>query len=302
MPAKKATKATTKKVETAKAAPKKSAVAPAAKKTVAAKAAPSKAATAKKAAAAPAKKSSPAAVKNSATPAKKVAAPVKKSAPAPKPAAAKAVAASRKPAPAPAPKAAVNKKTAPAPKAAPAKKAAPVKVAPKPFVPIKPAKAAPKKAAPAKKAPSVKAAKAPDIKLITVPRTISAAKTPSGELTARAKHFHKIRDILLRQKQTLLTEAEQAMNALPEQTVFPDLGDQATAETDRNFMLRLRGREQKLIKKIEEAIERIDTNEYGLCDSCGEEIQVSRLEARPVTTMCIDCKTEQEEEERLQGE
>ena len=67
-------------------------------------------------------------------------------------------------------------------------------------------------------------------------------------------------------------------------------------------MLRLRGREQKLIKKIEEAVERIDTYVYGICDSCGEEIEISRLEARPVTTMCIDCKTEQEEEERLQGD
>ncbi len=92
------------------------------------------------------------------------------------------------------------------------------------------------------------------------------------------------------------------MNALPEQTVFPDLGDQASAETDRSFMLRLRGREQKLLKKIEEAIERIDKGEYGICDVCGEEIGIKRLEARPVTTMCIECKTEQEEEEKLQAQ
>jgi DnaK suppressor protein len=91
------------------------------------------------------------------------------------------------------------------------------------------------------------------------------------------------------------------MNALPEQTVFPDLGDQATAETDRNFMLRLKGREQRLLNKIEEALERIDSGGYGICDSCGENIKIPRLEARPVTTLCIECKTEQEEEEKLLG-
>jgi DnaK suppressor protein len=89
------------------------------------------------------------------------------------------------------------------------------------------------------------------------------------------------------------------MNSLPEQTVFPDLGDQASAETDRNFMLRLKGREQRLLNKIEEAIERIDEGKYGICESCGEPIRTPRLEARPVTTLCIECKTEQEEEEKL---
>ena len=90
-----------------------------------------------------------------------------------------------------------------------------------------------------------------------------------------------------------------ALNELPEQTVFPDLGDQASAEIDRNFMLRLRGRERKLLKKIEEALERITLNTFGICDKCGEDINIKRLEARPVTTMCIDCKTLQEEEEKL---
>jgi DnaK suppressor protein len=91
------------------------------------------------------------------------------------------------------------------------------------------------------------------------------------------------------------------MNSLPDQTIFPDLGDQATAETDRNFMLRLRGREQRLLKKIDDALERIDSGVFGICEVCGEEIHIKRLEARPVTTMCIDCKTAQEEEEKLMG-
>ena len=64
-------------------------------------------------------------------------------------------------------------------------------------------------------------------------------------------------------------------------------------------MLKLKGRERKLLAKIDEAIEKIDNGTYGICESCGEEINIKRLEARPVTTMCIECKTEQEEEEKL---
>ncbi len=115
---------------------------------------------------------------------------------------------------------------------------------------------------------------------------------------ARSSRFQKIKDILLQQKAALLSEAEVALNELPGQSAFPDMGDQASAETDTNFMLRLRGREQRLLKKIEEALERIDNNTFGICDDCGLEIDVKRLEARPVTTMCIECKIHQEEDEK----
>jgi DnaK suppressor protein len=83
-----------------------------------------------------------------------------------------------------------------------------------------------------------------------------------------------------------------------EQTSFPDPTDQATVETDRNFDLRIRDRERKLIKKIDQAINRIKESNFGVCDSCGGSISVKRLQARPVTTLCIDCKTSQEIEER----
>jgi DnaK suppressor protein len=119
------------------------------------------------------------------------------------------------------------------------------------------------------------------------------------DLSQREEMIQKIKMKLIRQKEALLNEAESALNELPGQTMFPDLGDQATAETDRNFMLRLRGREQRLLKKIEEAIERIDNGSFGICDDCGNEIDIKRLDARPVTTMCIECKTLQEEEEKL---
>lgn len=142
------------------------------------------------------------------------------------------------------------------------------------------------------------AKKAPAKKKAVAKKKSSSSKA----LGQREKKILAIKEKLLEQKQFLMAEAEQAMNALPEQTVFPDLGDQASAETDRSFMLRLRGREQKLLKKIEEAIERIENSDYGICEVCGEEIGIKRLEARPVTTMCIECKTEQEEEEKLQGQ
>ncbi len=120
-------------------------------------------------------------------------------------------------------------------------------------------------------------------------------------LSIREKKILDIRKKLVAQRKALLSEAEEALNALPGQTIFPDLGDQASAEIDRNFMLRLRGREQKLLKKIEAAIEKIDNGTFGICEVCGQEIDIKRLEARPVTTMCIECKIEQEEEEKLRG-
>jgi len=124
-------------------------------------------------------------------------------------------------------------------------------------------------------------------------------QTDTKRMSSRDKKILEIRKKLIERRETLLTEAGEALNELPGQTVFPDLGDQATAEIDRNFMLRLRGRERKLLKKIDDAIDRIDQGTFGICDKCGEEINIKRLEARPVTTMCIDCKTQQEEEEKL---
>ncbi len=82
---------------------------------------------------------------------------------------------------------------------------------------------------------------------------------------------------------------------------FPDLSDQATAESDQSFSIRLKEREQKLLKKIDEALERMAAKTYGICTSCGEEIPYQRLKARPVTTLCIQCKTLQEEQEKIRG-
>jgi DnaK suppressor protein len=119
------------------------------------------------------------------------------------------------------------------------------------------------------------------------------------EQKERERRIQEIRKRLIEERERLLKEAETALNALPEEELYADMGDQAQSDLDKNFMLRLRSREQKLLKKIELAIEKIDNGTYGICEVCGCEIGIKRLEARPVTTMCIECKTEQEEEERL---
>lgn len=125
-------------------------------------------------------------------------------------------------------------------------------------------------------------------------------KTPQkGSETERTKKFQEIRKHLLRQREDLLSGAGATRNTLPDESSFPELGDQASAEINRNFTLRLRERERKLLKKIDTAIEKIDGGAYGICEVCGQEIGTKRLEARPVTTMCIECKTEQEAEEKL---
>ena len=81
---------------------------------------------------------------------------------------------------------------------------------------------------------------------------------------------------------------------------FPDPTDRASLESDRNFLLRIKDRERKLIMKVKEALDRIENGTFGICESCGKPISEKRLMARPVTTQCIDCKTEDEKKERIE--
>ncbi len=122
---------------------------------------------------------------------------------------------------------------------------------------------------------------------------------PKKLLSERELAIHEIKKQLLLQREKLLTDAGIAINSLPSTNVLSEIGDQASLEIDRNFMLKLKERERKLLKKIDKAIEKIETNSYGICEACGEDIDVKRLVARPVTDLCIACKTEQEEEEKL---
>ena len=97
----------------------------------------------------------------------------------------------------------------------------------------------------------------------------------------------------------------QADNTLLEMTTpkenFADPTDRASHETERNFELRIRDREHKLIKKVKKALQRIDDGSFGICESCGEKISIKRLKARPVTTQCIECKTRDEVMEKALG-
>ena len=102
------------------------------------------------------------------------------------------------------------------------------------------------------------------------------------------------------QLRTLIQEAEKTVNGMVQERNgdFPDPTDRASLESDRNFLLRIKDRERKLITKVKEALERIDNGTYGICESCGKPISEKRLIARPVTTECIECKTEEEQKER----
>ena len=100
----------------------------------------------------------------------------------------------------------------------------------------------------------------------------------------------------------LLNQAGNTVSGMTEtKENFPDPTDRAALEADRNFMLRIRDREAKLIKKIKAALERIGNDTYGICESCGEDITLKRLKARPVTTQCIDCKSKEEALEKALG-
>ena len=109
-------------------------------------------------------------------------------------------------------------------------------------------------------------------------------------------HFRAILDSL---KGELVDDIERTVHTMQDEaTVFADPNDRASQESDIALALRNRDRERKLIKKIDETIARIEAGEYGYCDSCGVEIGLKRLEARPTATLCIDCKTLEEMRER----
>jgi DnaK suppressor protein len=119
-------------------------------------------------------------------------------------------------------------------------------------------------------------------------------------LTKNKLEFFK--NLLNERLDELFDEANRTVSGMTsEKTNLPDPSDRATLESDRNFTLRIRDRERKLIGKIREALERIEFGTYGICDECGEEIGEERLKARPVTTLCIECKKRQENKERVRG-
>jgi len=156
------------------------------------------------------------------------------------------------------------------------------------------------------KKPAAKTAtkKAPAKKTVKTAAKKSAAK--KGAASKRTKtpkiddRWAEIRDQLEQRRAELAGEARRTIDdsLSQEKEQMAEIGDRATEEIDDTFQARLKGREAKLIAKIDETLGRIARGEYGLCESCGEEIAYKRLLARPVATLCIDCKTAQERQEK----
>ncbi|HHC24637.1 MAG TPA: RNA polymerase-binding protein DksA [Desulfobacterales bacterium] len=110
------------------------------------------------------------------------------------------------------------------------------------------------------------------------------------------------KELLTNRLEDLLSQADDTVSGMTAQKEnFPDPTDRASLESDRNFMLRIRDREHKLIKKIKKALLRIEEGTFGVCDKCGEDINIERVRARPVTTQCIECKTKEEALEKALG-
>ena len=131
-----------------------------------------------------------------------------------------------------------------------------------------------------------------------VPTKASAKKRTT---TSKKAKYPDIRRDLERQRAAILNEAGEVLTHRENLEAFPDISDQASAEVDQNFSMRILDRERKLLKKIDEALERMNTATYGICERCDGEIPHKRLKARPVTTLCIECKTLQEQEEQARG-
>lgn len=114
------------------------------------------------------------------------------------------------------------------------------------------------------------------------------------------KDLKRFKDLLDAERATLIKKANKTLTeeATLDVNELPDEIDQASAEYNQSFIFRLRDREKYYLSKIDKALKKIDDGVFGICESCDEEISTKRLEARPVTTLCIRCKEEQEMEER----
>ncbi len=139
----------------------------------------------------------------------------------------------------------------------------------------------------------------PGVRLVggIVPYTVER-----GEEYMNERQLEHFRNILLAWKRTLMEEVDRTVHHMKDEAAnFPDPNDRATQESEFSLELRTRDRERKLIKKIDEALDVVEADEYGYCESCGIEIGIRRLEARPTATLCIDCKTLDEIRERQMG-
>lgn len=120
-----------------------------------------------------------------------------------------------------------------------------------------------------------------------------------GEEYMNEKQIEHFRDILQGWKNELMQEVDRTVDHMKDDAAnFPDPADRASQEEEFSLELRTRDRERKLIKKIDESMDMLDNGDYGYCETCGVEIGIRRLEARPTATQCIDCKSLDEIKEK----
>lgn len=130
-------------------------------------------------------------------------------------------------------------------------------------------------------------------------RNFTPYKPKKGEEYMNEQQLAHFKDILQKWRTDLMEEVDRTVNHMQDEAAnFPDPADRATQEEEFSIELRTRDRERKLIRKIDSTLERIDQGDYGYCDTCGVEIGLRRLEARPTATQCVDCKTLDEIKEK----
>ncbi|HEY6484409.1 MAG TPA: RNA polymerase-binding protein DksA [Steroidobacteraceae bacterium] len=139
--------------------------------------------------------------------------------------------------------------------------------------------------------------------LLAGPRNVQPYIVKRGELYMSKEQLEHFRQILLSWKQDLMVEVDRTVSHMKDEAAnFPDPNDRATQEEEFSLELRTRDRERKLIRKIDEALKRVDDGSYGYCLETGEEIGIKRLEARPVATLSIEAQERRERRERQYGD
>jgi DnaK suppressor protein len=137
---------------------------------------------------------------------------------------------------------------------------------------------------------------------LSTPFTFEPYQLGEGEEYMNEAQVGHFRHILTNWKSELMGEVDRTVHHMQDEAAnFPDPNDRATQESEFSLELRTRDRERKLIKKIDESLQNLDRGDYGFCETCGIEIGIRRLEARPTATQCIDCKTLDELRERQVG-
>jgi DnaK suppressor protein len=139
--------------------------------------------------------------------------------------------------------------------------------------------------------------------LLAGPRNVTPYVAKRGERYMNAEQLHHFQDILQSWKRDLMMEVDRTVTHMKDEAAnFPDPNDRATQEEEFSLELRTRDRERKLIRKIDEALARIESGSFGYCLETGEEIGIKRLEARPVATLTIEAQERRERRERQYGD